>query len=183
MLHTSSHNLLHIGAPYQCINTKKHQIGAEQNKVNEKQISMPSVTIWFILRQSHVRAGNWIMQYDIKVENGIANISLEGNLNSLDLLFMLQSKAYKDTINEYSKILFDYTQICGVDLTKEDAFALAKLGKMDIENIDNISIAIAVENNERNTMEHITKSIFSDSHAKISITDTKANAIKLLLAV
>lgn len=120
------------------------------------------------------------MQYDISITENIACITLEGNLNSLDLLFMFQSKEYKGVINQYKKILIDYTNICGVSVTAEDAVAITMLGKMDLENIGKITIVLAVNENERDVMEEVTKSIFSDSQSEVLITDTKSNAMKIL---
>jgi len=120
------------------------------------------------------------MQYDISITENIACITLEGNLNSLDLLFMFQSKEYKGVINQYKKILIDYTNICGVSVTAEDAVAITMLGKMDLENIGEITIVLAVNENERDVMEEVTKSIFSDSQSEVLITDTKSNAMKIL---
>ena len=120
------------------------------------------------------------MQYDISITENIACITVEGNLNSLDLMFMFQNKEYKDVINEYKKILIDYTNISGVSVTPEDAFAITKLGKMGLENLGKISIAVAVNEIERDVMEKVTKSIFSDSQSEVRVTDTKSNALKVL---
>jgi hypothetical protein len=43
------------------------------------------------------------MQYDISITENIACIMIEGNLNALDLMFMLQSKDYNGVINQYKK--------------------------------------------------------------------------------
>ncbi|WP_299080251.1 hypothetical protein [uncultured Paraglaciecola sp.] len=51
------------------------------------------------------------MQYEITYIESIACITLEGNLNALDLMFMFQSKEYKDVIKQYQKIVIDYTDI------------------------------------------------------------------------
>ncbi|WP_293745786.1 hypothetical protein [uncultured Paraglaciecola sp.] len=120
------------------------------------------------------------MQYDISIAENIACITIEGNLNSLDLMFMFQSKEYKDVINQYTKILIDYTNICGVSITAEDAMAITLLGKMDLENLGKKTIAVAVDENERSVMEKVTKSIFSDSQSDIIVTDSKSNALKIL---
>ena len=120
------------------------------------------------------------MQYDISIAENIACITIEGNLNSLDLMFMFQSKECKDVINQYTKILIDYTNICGVSITAEDAMAITLLGKMDLENLGKKTIAVAVDENERSVMEKVTKSIFSDSQSDIIVTDSKSNALKIL---
>jgi len=120
------------------------------------------------------------MQYDISIEGKIACITIEGNLNSLDLMFMFQSKEYKDAINQYTKILIDYTNITGVSVTPEDAFAITMLGKMELEVLGKIHIVVAVNDNERYVMEKVTKSIFADSQSEILVTDTKRNALKIL---
>jgi hypothetical protein len=120
------------------------------------------------------------MQYDISMIEDIAYITLEGNLNSLDLMFMFQSKKYKEVINQYKKILIDYTNITGVTLTPEDAVAITMLGKMDLENRGKITIVLAVNENERDVMEKVTKSIFSDSQSTVEVTDSRSNALKIL---
>ena len=120
------------------------------------------------------------MQYDISIAEDIAYITIEGNLNSLDLMFMFQSKKYKDVINQYKKILIDYTNISGVTLTPEDAVAIAMLGKMDLENRGEITIVMAVNENERDVMEKVTKSIFSNSQSDVKVTDSRSNALKIL---
>ena len=120
------------------------------------------------------------MQYDISIAEDIAYITIEGNLNSLDLMFMFQSKQYKAVVNQYKKILIDYTNISGVSLTPEDAVAITMLGKMGLENRGEISIVVAVDENERGVMEKVTKSIFSDSQSNVEVTDSRSNALKIL---
>ncbi|MFT4808178.1 MAG: hypothetical protein ACI9LX_001508 [Paraglaciecola sp.] len=120
------------------------------------------------------------MQYDISISENIACITVEGNLNSLDLMFMFQSKEYKGVINQYKKIFIDYTNISGVALTAEDAIAITMLGKMGLENLGKITIVMAVNENEHDVMEKVTKSIFSDSQSDVFVTDSKSNAIKIL---
>jgi|TARA_R110000868_G_scaffold52686_1_gene166068 hypothetical protein len=123
------------------------------------------------------------MQYDISTTENIACITLEGNLNSLDLMFMFQSNDYKDVINQYKKILIDYTDISGVTLTAEDAIAITMLGKMDLENLGKISIVLAVNKNERDVMEKVTKSIFADSKSEVFVTNSKSSALKILHSI
>jgi hypothetical protein len=108
-----------------------------------------------------------MMQYEISITENIACITIEGNLNALDLMFMLQSKDYKNVINQYHKILIDYTNISGVDLTAEDTHAITMLAKMGLENLGKITLVIAVNENEHDVMEKVTKSIFSDSKSAI----------------
>jgi hypothetical protein len=120
------------------------------------------------------------MQYDISITENIACITIEGNLNALDLMFMLQSKDYNDVINQYKKILIDYTNISGVALTPEDVIAIAMLGKMGLENLGKITIVTAVNENEHEVMEKVTQSIFSDSQSDIFVTDSRSNAMKIL---
>jgi hypothetical protein len=120
------------------------------------------------------------MQYDISISENIACITVEGNLNSLDLMFMFQSKEYKGVINQYKKIFIDYTNISGVALTAEDAIAIAMLGKMGLEKLGKITIVTAVNENEHDVMEKVTKSIFSDSQSDVFVTDSKSNAMKIL---
>ncbi|MFQ3191515.1 MAG: hypothetical protein ACI936_002656 [Paraglaciecola sp.] len=120
------------------------------------------------------------MQYDISIIENIACITIEGNLNSLDLMFMFQSKEYKDVINQYKKILIDYTNISSVVLTAEDVFAITMLGKMGLENLGKMTIVTAVNENEHNVMEKVAQSIFSDSQSDIFVTDSKSNAMRIL---
>jgi hypothetical protein len=120
------------------------------------------------------------MQYDISIDENIAYITLDGNLNALDLMFMFQSKEYKGVIKQYKRILIDYTNISGVALTAEDAVAITMLGKMDLENQGKITIAMAVNENERDVMEKVTKSIFSDSQSDVVVADSKSSALKIL---
>jgi hypothetical protein len=96
------------------------------------------------------------------------------------LMFMFQSKEYKGVINQYKKIFIDYTNISGVALTAEDAIAITMLGKMGLENLGKITIVMAVNENEHDVMEKVTKSIFSDSQSDVFVTDSKSNAIKIL---
>jgi hypothetical protein len=121
-----------------------------------------------------------MMQYEISITENIACITIEGNLNALDLMFMLQSKDYKNVINQYHKILIDYTNISGVDLTAGDTHAITMLAKMGLENLGKITLVIAVNENEHDVMEKVTKSIFSDSKSDIFVTDSKRNALKIL---
>jgi len=120
------------------------------------------------------------MQYDISITENIACITVEGNLNSLDLIFMFQSQEYKDVINQYKKILIDYTNISGVELTAEDAIAITMLGKMGLEDLGKITIVMAVNENEHEMMENVTKSIFSDSESDVFVTDSRNSAIRIL---
>jgi hypothetical protein len=123
------------------------------------------------------------MQYEISIIENIACITLQGNLNSLDLMFMFQSKEYQDVINQYKKILIDYTNISGVSVTAEDAVAIAMLGKMGLEKLGKISIMMAVHENERDVMEKVTKSIFSDSQSEVLVSDSRSNALQLLHSI
>jgi hypothetical protein len=120
------------------------------------------------------------MQYTISEVEDIVCITLEGNLNSLDLLFMFKSKEYKKAIAEHNKILIDYTNLSGVALTAEDAIAITMIGKMDLENAGQINIAVAVNDSERSVMEKVTKSIFSDSQSNVYVADSKKEAIEIL---
>lgn len=120
------------------------------------------------------------MHYHISITENIAHVTLEGNLNSLDLMFMFQSKEYKDVINQYKKILIDYTNICGVSVTAEDAVAITMLGKMDLVNVGKIKIVMAVNENERDVMEKVTKSIFADSQSEVFVTDSRNSALEIL---
>ncbi|MEP1448089.1 MAG: hypothetical protein ABJK37_18445 [Paraglaciecola sp.] len=122
------------------------------------------------------------MQYDISIADNIACITIEGNLNSLDLMFMFQSQEYKDVVNQYKKILIDYTNISGVSITAEDAVAITMLGKMGLEKSGKINIAVAVNENEREVMESVTKSIFSDSQATVFVSDSSKDALQRLAA-
>jgi hypothetical protein len=120
------------------------------------------------------------MQYNISITENIACINIDGNLNALDLMFMLQSKDYNDVIKQYKKILIDYTNISGVALTAEDVVAIVMLGKMSLENLGKITIVTAVNENEYDVMENVTKSIFSDSQSDIFVTDSRSSAMKIL---
>jgi hypothetical protein len=122
------------------------------------------------------------MQYDISITENITCITIEGNLTALDLIFMLQSKDYNDVINQYKKILIDYTNISGVALIREDVIAIAMLGKMGLENLGKITIVTAVNENERDVMEKVTQSIFFDSESDVLVTDSKSSAMKILLS-
>ena len=123
------------------------------------------------------------MQYEISEFKDTACISLDGNLNSLDLMFMFQSHEYKAVIKQFKKIIIDYTDITGVTLTPEDAVAITMLGKMDLENLGKRTIVMAVNENEREVMEKVTKSIFSDSQSDILVSDSKNKAIELLQTI
>ncbi len=123
------------------------------------------------------------MQYDILISKNIACITINGNLDALDLMFMLKDKDYKAVINQYQKILIDYTNISGVTLTAQDTFAIMMLGKMDMENLGKINIVIAVNENEHAVIKKITKGIFSDSQSDILMFDSKNDALKLLHSI
>jgi hypothetical protein len=120
------------------------------------------------------------MHYNISITEDIACITLEGNLNALDLMFMLQSKKFKHKIKQYKKIIMDYTNISGSTLTEQDATAISMLGKMDWEHLGKITIVMAVNGNKRGLVEKVTNSIFSDSQIDVFITDSKNNALKKL---
>jgi hypothetical protein len=123
---------------------------------------------------------NSTLQYDISNTENVACITIEGNLNALDLMFMLQNKDYNDVINQYKKILIDYTNISGIALTPEDVIAIAMLGKMGLENLGKITIVTAVNENEHDVMKKVTQSVFSDSQSDIFVTDSRNNAMKIL---
>ena len=93
---------------------------------------------------------------------------------------MFQSKEYKSVTNQYKKILIDYTNISGISLTTEDVVAITMLGKMYLKNISKITIVVAVNENERDEMEKVTKSIFSDSQSEVLVTDSRSSALKIL---
>lgn len=139
---------------------------------------MLSTQFWFTL----YRLTRWVekMQYEISITENIACITLEGSLNSLDLMFMFQSKEYKEVVRQYQQIIIDYTDICGVTLNAEDAVAITMLGKRDLDSIGKITIVMVVNENERSVMEKVTKDIFSDSQSKVLVTDSKDKALQLL---
>ena len=115
------------------------------------------------------------MQYDKLISKNI-----DGNLDALDLMFMLKDKEYKVIINQHQKIFIDYTNISGVTLTSEGTFAISMLGKMNLENLGKITIVIAVNKNENAVIEKITKGIFSDIQSVILMSNYTSDAFKLL---
>ncbi|WP_133470708.1 hypothetical protein [Paraglaciecola marina] len=120
------------------------------------------------------------MQFEISENDGFAIVSIEGSLNALDLLFMLQSSDYKSVIAKYDKVLIDYSDISGSSLTMEDAVGITLLGKMNLVNQQDIHIAVAVNENERAVMEKVTAEIFSNGDAKITIVKSKQQGINIL---
>ncbi|WP_289029833.1 hypothetical protein [uncultured Paraglaciecola sp.] len=120
------------------------------------------------------------MQFEISENDGFAIVSIEGSLNALDLLFMLQSSDYKSVIAKYDKVLIDYSDISGSSLTMEDAVGITLLGKMNLVNQQDIHIAVAVNENERAVMEKVTAEIFSNGDAKVTIVESKQQGINIL---
>jgi hypothetical protein len=123
------------------------------------------------------------MHYNISITEDIACITLEGNLNALDFIFMLQSKEYKDMIKQYKKIIMDYTKITGSTLTEQDGVPLSMLIKKDLEHLGKITFVISVNENKQKLMEKITSSIFSDSHIDLFVTDAKTKALEILHSI
>lgn len=121
-----------------------------------------------------------IMHHEISITNDIACITLEGNLNALDMLFLFQSQEYKSVISSYKKILMDYTQISGVSLTSEDIKSLTMLSKIELEELGKINMAIVVSDNERKTMENVTTFLLAASHANVQVCNSRDNAMKML---
>jgi hypothetical protein len=68
-------------------------------------------------------------------------------------------------------------------LTTEDVVAITMLGKMGLENLGEMTIVTAVNENEQNVIEKIAKSIFSDSQSDIFVTDSKSNAMRILHSI
>lgn len=120
------------------------------------------------------------MQFEVTKGDGFAIVSIEGCLNALDLLFMLQSSDYKWVIASYDKVLIDYSEISGSSLTMEDAVGITLLGKMDLDNQQDIHIAVAVNENERAVMEKVTAEIFPKGGAKVTIVESKQQGINIL---
>jgi hypothetical protein len=118
------------------------------------------------------------------ISKNIACLTIDGNLDALDLMlmlmFMLKDKNYKAVINQYQKILIDYTNISGVTPTSEDTFAISMLGKMNLEDLGKITTVIAVNENKHAVIEKITKGIFFDSQSIILMSDSTSDALKLL---
>ena len=54
------------------------------------------------------------------------------------------------------------------------------LGKMGLEDLGKITIVMAVNENEHEMMENVTKSIFSDSESDVFVTDSRNSAIGIL---
>jgi hypothetical protein len=115
------------------------------------------------------------LQYDKLISKNI-----DGNLDALDLMFMLKDKEYKAIINQYQKIFIDYTNISGVTPTSEDTFAISMLVKMNLEDLSKITILIAVNENKHAVIEKITKGIFFDSQSIILMSNFTSDAFKLL---
>ena len=51
---------------------------------------------------------------------------------------------------------------------------------MDLENFGKITMVMAINENEREVLEKVTKGIFSDSQTDVHVTDSKSNALKIL---
>ncbi|MEP1552544.1 MAG: hypothetical protein ABJJ44_20080 [Paraglaciecola sp.] len=120
------------------------------------------------------------MPFEISESDGFAIVSIEGSLNALDLLFMLQSRDYKSVIAKYDKVLIDYSDVIGSSLTMEEAVCITLLGKMDLDNQQGIHIAVAVIENERAVMEKVTAELFSNGDAKVTIVKSKQQGIDIL---
>ena len=120
------------------------------------------------------------MRYDISIIEKIPCVTIEGNLNSLDLMFMFQSPEYKNMLNQYERIFIDCTNICGSTLMEEDVFAISMLGKMNLDNLGKKTIVMAVNENEYDVIEKVTRSIFSGHQTELLYADSKSNALKIL---
>lgn len=120
------------------------------------------------------------MQYDISITEEVPCITIEGNLNSLDLMFMFQSPEYKSMRTQYEKIFIDCTNICGSSLVEEDIVAISMLGKMNLDEFARKTIVMAVNENEYEAIEKVTRRIFSGHQTKFIFTNSKSNALKIL---
>ncbi|MFT2091803.1 hypothetical protein [Paraglaciecola sp. 2405UD69-4] len=120
------------------------------------------------------------MQFKITRSHMLAIVSVEGSLNALDLLFMLQSREYKNVIAKHNKVLVDYSGVLSSSLTLEDAMGLTLLGKMDLDTQGEIHLVIVVNENEREVMEKVTGDIFSNSMTTISIVKSRQEGMAIL---
>lgn len=120
------------------------------------------------------------MQFSITIIDDIACITIEGTLNALDMIFMIQGPEYKNAISQHRKLLIDYSHIDSSTLTPEDAMGITMLGKRQVEQFGETHIAIVVDDTERADREKMSHAIFSASHSKIDVTDNKKDALQIL---
>ncbi|MCF2949546.1 hypothetical protein L0668_15605 [Paraglaciecola aquimarina] len=120
------------------------------------------------------------MRFYVNTLDDISCITIDGTLNALDMIFMMQSAEFKTAITSNNKLLFDYSAVDGTNMSAEDVFGVAMLGKRSLENSGNTHLAIVVDDLARRDMEKISKAIFSNTQSEIFVSDDKNQAIQIL---
>ncbi|WP_158972285.1 hypothetical protein [Paraglaciecola sp. L3A3] len=120
------------------------------------------------------------MHFIVTTLDDISCITFQGELNALDMIFMIQSPEYQQAIKLNRKLLIDYSDIDGSNLTEEDIIGITMLGKKTLSTLGPTHIAVVVEDTQNTEIEKISSMIFADSDSRVDVTNDKREALKIL---
>lgn len=119
------------------------------------------------------------MSYEIKTERDTLYIEFSGVLNALDLICLNQSQAYQTGLKKAAKMMLDFSQISGSQLTQADTHGLLMLGKRDSHKVLNIQLLIVTGKTNSQAIAQLGTRIFAQSSWQVSIIANRHQADKL----
>jgi hypothetical protein len=120
------------------------------------------------------------MQYTVSHHKDVTCITFSGVLNALDMILMTQSQAFKQGIQANKKLLMNFVNIDGTQLTEDDVVALSTLGKVSLDNSGHTHIALITLNEDKVKIQAICQSVFAQTQTQIIATDNQNTALAML---
>ncbi len=120
------------------------------------------------------------MQYTVSHHKDVTCITFSGVLNALDMILMTQSQAFKQGIQANKKLLMNFVNIDGTQLTENDVVALSTLGKVSLDNSGHTHIALVTLNEDKAKILAICQSVFAQTQTRVIATDNQNTALAML---
>lgn len=119
------------------------------------------------------------MSYTIKATDNKLCIEFNGVLNALDLIFLNQSQDYQSGLKKAERLMLDFSQITGSELTKADTHGLLMLGKLDSQKVHDIQLFIVTAEADSEIIEKLCTVIFAQSSWQVHVCDNRRRADSL----
>lgn len=120
------------------------------------------------------------MSYEMKTTDNMLCIEFDGMLNALDLIFLNQSQEYQSGLKKTQKLMLDFSQITGSELTEADTHGLLMLGKLDSQKVQDIQLFIITATTDSETIERLCTEVFAQSSWQVSIFHNRRQADSLI---
>jgi hypothetical protein len=110
----------------------------------------------------------------------ILHVQFCGLLNSIDMIFLYLNEDYNSQQQQHGKILYDFTQITGSQLSKEDAQGLAILRKRDKSQTSKKHLVIVPSKFDSAPMADEFAKVISGGNYRVDICTSLVEAEDLL---